>query len=83
MENLYVVKVTNLFSNLIEVSANNEEEAKQKAKQIVTSQGEEDKIPLLYDFTFPEDYWTALPKEEFEKLRQKAIEQENLEGNEL
>lgn len=90
MENIYVVKVTNLFSNLVEVTANNEEEAKQKAKAIVTSQTEENNIPLIYDFTFPEDYWTALTKEDFLKLKEKAEEkaeeeaaQENSEDNKL
>jgi len=87
MENIYIVKVTNLFSNLIEVTANNEEEAKQKAKEIVTNQKEEDNIPLFYDFTFPEDYWTAVTKEEFVKLKnqsaQETTEQENPEDNKL
>jgi len=86
MENTYIVKVTNLFSNLVEVTANNEDEAKQKAKEIVTNQSDENNIPLIYDFTFPEDYWTALTKEDFLKLKEKAEEeaaQENPEDNKL
>jgi hypothetical protein len=86
MENTYIVKVTNLFSNLVEVTANNEEEAKQKAKEIISNQTEENNIPLRYDFTFPEDYWTALTKEEFIKLKaefEKKAEQEIQEDNKL
>lgn len=69
MENKYVVKVVNVFSNLIEVDANNEEEAKQKAKQVLLSQTENDNIPLNYDATLPEEHWGVITKEEFDKLQ--------------
>lgn len=72
MENKYVVKVVNVFSNLIEVDANNEEEAKQKAKQVLLSQTENDNIPLNYDATLPEEHWGVITKEEFDKLQAEA-----------
>jgi hypothetical protein len=80
MENKYVVKVVNVFSNLIEVEANNEEEAKQKAKEVLLNQTEEQNIPLNYDATLPEEHWGVITKEEFDKLQaevetEQAIEQ--------
>jgi hypothetical protein len=69
MENKYVVKVVNVFSNLIEVDANNEEEAKQKAKEVLLNQTEEQNIPLNYDATLPEEHWGVITKEEFDKLQ--------------
>ena len=78
MENKYVVKVINVFSNLIEVDANNEVEAKEKAKQILMSQTENDNIPLNYEATLPEDNWGVITKEEFDKLQAELqVEQKN------
>jgi hypothetical protein len=68
-QNKYVVKVVNVFSNLIEVEANNEEEAKQKAREILLSQSEDENIPLNYDATLPEEHWGVITKEEFDKLQ--------------
>jgi hypothetical protein len=84
MEKKYVVKVVNVFSNLIEVDANNEEEAKQKAKEVLLSQTENDNIPLNYDATLPEEHWGVITKEEFDKLQAEVeAEQENQEDNKL
>ena len=37
MEKKYIVKLINVFSNLIAVDANNEEEAKEKAKELIVN----------------------------------------------
>ena len=90
MENKYIVKVVNIFSNLIEVDANNEEEAKQKAKEILLNQTEDENVPLNYDATLPEEHWGVITKEEFDKLQEQTeanasetIEQEISEDNKL
>jgi Mg/Co/Ni transporter MgtE len=79
MENKYVVKVVNVFSNLIEVEANNEEEAKQKAKEVLLNQTEEQNIPLNYDATLPEEHWGVITKEEFDKLQAEVETEQAIE----
>jgi hypothetical protein len=79
-QNKYVVKVMNLFSNLIEVEAENEQEAKEKAKDIVTNKEKEEDVALHYEATLPEEYWGILSKEDFDRLLE---EQKNQEDNKL
>jgi hypothetical protein len=86
--NKYIVKVVNVFSNLVEVEANNEEEAKEKAKEVLMNQTEDQNVPLTYDATLPEEHWGVITKEEFDKLQaeveaEQVTEQENLEDNKL
>jgi len=72
MKKKYVVKVVNVFSNLIEVEANHEEEAKQKAKQILLNERQipgELMIKISSSVTLPEEYWTVITKEKFDKLK--------------
>jgi len=77
MEKKYIVKVINVFSNLIAVDANNEEEAKEKAKQLLVNKPEGEEFEHLYESTLPSDHWAVITKEDFDKLKedfQKSLE---------
>jgi len=81
MENKYIVRVPNVFANLIEIDANNEEEAKQKVKELLTNKENKNDYPLYYEATIPENHWNVILKEEYDKLQEAA--QENQEDNKL
>ena len=77
MEQKYIVKVINVFSNLIAVDANNEEEAKEKAKELLVNKPEGEEFEHLYESTLPSDHWAVITKEDFDKLKedfQKSLE---------
>jgi hypothetical protein len=77
MEKKYIVKVINVFSNLIAVDANNEEEAKEKAKELLLNKPEGEEFEHLYESTLPSDHWAVITKEDFDKLKedfQKSLE---------
>jgi molecular chaperone DnaK (HSP70) len=77
MEKKYIVKVINVFSNLISVDANNEEEAKEKAKELLLNKPEGEEFEHLYESTLPSDHWAVITKEDFDKLKedfQKSLE---------
>jgi hypothetical protein len=70
MEKKYIVKVINVFSNLIAVDANNEEEAKEKAKELLLNKPEGEEFEHLYESTLPSDHWAVITKEDFDKLKE-------------
>lgn len=70
MEKKYIVKVINVFSNLIAVDANNEEEAKEKAKQLLLNKPDGEEFEHLYESTLPSDHWAVITKEDFDKLKE-------------
>lgn len=70
MEKKYIVKVINVFSNLISVDANNEEEAKEKAKELLLNKPEGEEFEHLYESTLPSDHWAVITKEDFDKLKE-------------
>ncbi len=77
MEKKYIVKVINVFSNLIAVDANNEEEAKEKAKELLLNKPDGEEFQHLYESTLPSDHWAVITKEDFDKLKedfQKSLE---------
>jgi hypothetical protein len=77
MEKKYIVKVINVFSNLIAVDANNEEEAKEKAKELLLNKPDGEEFEHLYESTLPSDHWAVITKEDFDKLKedfQKSLE---------
>jgi len=77
MEKKYIVKVINVFSNLIAVDANNEEEAREKAKELLLNKPEGEEFEHLYESTLPSDHWAVITKEDFDKLKedfQKSLE---------
>ena len=70
MEKKYIVKVINVFSNLISVDANNEEEAKEKAKELLVNKPQGEEFEHLYESTLPSDHWAVITKEDFDKLKE-------------
>ena len=77
MEKKYIVKVINVFSNLIAVDANNEEEAKEKAKELLVNKPDGEEFEHLYESTLPSDHWAVISQEDFNKLKedfQKSLE---------
>ena len=64
-----MVKVMNLFSNLIEVEATDSDDARQKAKEIITNKKEGEDLPLFYEVTIPDEHWGVIEKEEFERIQ--------------
>ena len=70
MEQKYIVKVINVFSNLISVDANNEEEAKEKAKELLVNKPQGEEFEHLYESTLPSDHWAVITKEDFDKLKE-------------
>ena len=77
MEQKYIVKVINVFSNLIAVDANNEEEAKEKAKELLVNKPDGEEFQHLYESTLPPEHWAVITQEDFDKLKedfQKSLE---------
>jgi nitrogen regulatory protein PII-like uncharacterized protein len=71
MENKkYVVKVINVFANYVEVDAENEEKAKEAAKNILSSEDITQSFKHYYEATIPPEHWGVLNKEEFDKLQE-------------
>jgi hypothetical protein len=70
MEKKYIVKVINVFSNLIAVDANNEEEAKEKAKELLLNKPDGEEFEHLYESTLPSDHWAVITQEDFDKLKE-------------
>jgi hypothetical protein len=69
MEKKYIVKVINVFSNLISVDANNEEEAKEKAKELLVNKPDGEEFQHVYESTLPSDHWAVITQEDFDKLK--------------
>lgn len=64
--NKYKVKVTHVFSELIDVEAENENEAKLEVKKQIES--EDRTARPMYEATIPEEHWPVITEEEFNKL---------------
>lgn len=80
--NKYVVKVSSVFSNIIEVEAENEDMARVKAKDFLENRHEDDKndepVRHYYESTFPPENWPVITKEKYEEL--KAAVQNQIDG---
>lgn len=71
--NKYVVKVTHVFSNLVETEAENKDAARKNAMELISSEGAEFKN--YYEATIPPENWDVITKEEFEKLKMEVKDQ--------
>lgn len=71
METKYIVKVLNIFYNLVEVSAKDPSEAKEKTKEIIQ---QNQKFQHFYEATFPVKDWRVIRKEDLIKEQNKAFE---------
>ena len=74
--NKYVVKVANVFANYIEVDAENEEGAKEAAKNLLSKEDLISAFKHYYEATIPPEHWGVITKEEFDKLQQAEQEKE-------
>lgn len=73
--NKYKVKITHVFSEVVDVSANNEEEAKEKAKEYIQKENE---MKATYDVTLPSEHWAVISEEQYnEMVKQFEAELEN------
>ena len=68
--NKYVVKVINVFANYLEVDAENEEMAKDAAKNILSKEDITKSFKHYYEATIPSEHWGVLNKEDFDKLQE-------------
>lgn len=73
-----MVKVMNLFSNLIEVEAQDADEARSKVKEMLQNKKDDTEFPLFYEVTIPDEHWGVIEKEEFDRLQEemKAAQKE-------
>jgi hypothetical protein len=63
--NKYKVKVTHVFSEVIDISANNEEDAREKAKEYLSK---EEEMKASYEATLPPEHWAILSQEKYDEM---------------
>lgn len=63
--NKYKVKITHVFSEVIDVDANNEAEAREKAKELIDKQEE---MKASYDVTLPPEHWAVISQDQYDEL---------------
>lgn len=68
--NKYMVKVINLFASVVEVEAESEDGAREKAKDFLLNSEEEDR-PTFYEGTLPPKDWAVITKEKYDELKAK------------
>jgi hypothetical protein len=69
--NKYVVKVSSIFSNIIEIEAENEDEARVKAQEFLENRDSNDEtMRHYYESTFPPEHWPVITQEKYEELRE-------------
>jgi hypothetical protein len=73
--NKYVVKIINVFSSFIDIEAENEEDAKEKVKNLLSTTDISQDYKHYYEATIPVENWRVITKEEFDKLQAQAPEQ--------
>jgi len=80
----YVVKVINVFSNLVPVEAASKEEALEKAKELLLNNENQGKLQHIYENTLPPENWAVITQSEFDKIRDEYLAtQEKEESNKL
>lgn len=67
--NKYVVKVVNIFSNLIEVEAEDEASAREAAKTKLIDPNNDDQFQHFYESTLPEEHWAVITKDKYEQIK--------------
>jgi hypothetical protein len=69
--NKYVVKVSSIFSNLIDVEAEDEDMARVVAKDFLESKSNDDEtMRHYYESTFPPEQWSVITQEKFDELKE-------------
>ena len=64
--NKYKVKISHLFSEILDIEAANEESAKEKAKELL--QNEERPASPQYETTLPMEHWPVIPEEKYNEM---------------
>jgi hypothetical protein len=64
--NKYKVKITHVFAEVIDVSANNEEEAKNIALEEL--QKEDRQMQASYEATIPSEHWPVITEEKYNEM---------------
>lgn len=67
--NKYVVKIVHVFANLVEVEANDESDAREKASAKLQDPNNTEQVEHFYESTFPPENWPVITKEKFEELK--------------
>lgn len=71
----YVVKVSSVFSNLIDVEAENEDEARVAAKEFLETSSEDgESMRHYYESTLPPEHWPVITQEKFDELKKQVEE---------
>lgn len=71
--NKYVVKVSSVFSNLIDVEAEDEDMARVVAKDFLESKTNDDEVMRhYYESTFPPEQWPVITQEKFDQLKEQV-----------
>lgn len=73
--NKYVVKVSSIFSNIVEVDAEDEDMARIKAKDFLESledQENPEKLRHYYESTFPPENWAVITQEKYNELKEQV-----------
>jgi hypothetical protein len=81
MENKkWVVKVINIFCNLIEMDAVNEDEAREKVSELIQNNKDGSEFEHLYEATLSPKNWSVISMEDFRKIEE-SFKKETEEGN--
>jgi hypothetical protein len=74
--NKYVVKVSSIFSNIIEVEAENEDMARVKAQEYLENKTDNEQnneaIRHYYESTFPPENWPVITQEKYNELKEQV-----------
>jgi hypothetical protein len=73
--NKYKVKVSHVFSEVLDIEALNEEEAREKALAMLKN--EDYKSAAHYETTIPTEHWPVITQEEFDNLVSEKIKEES------
>lgn len=79
----YVVKVINVFSNLVPVEATSKEEAREKAKELLLNKETENKFQHIYENTLPPENWAVITQSEFDKMRDEYLASQEAEESNI
>jgi len=84
MENKqWMVKVINVFSNLVEVEAEDENQAREKVKEILVNKEREVEFEHLYESTLPAEHWAVISKEDFDKIGEEYMAKKQQEESNI
>lgn len=75
----YIVKPVHIFSNLIEVEANSEDDARHNALNKI--QNDDERYKNYYESTLPIENWAVILKEDYEKIKAQVQEKLNADAD--